>query len=60
MSTPQKVSTPEERVEYFEFKLGYWERKLDRLLSPPKIKHAKTRVAHYTAKLKAEQKLVKA
>ena len=49
--------TLEERVSYFEWKLGYWQRKSERLLAPAKKARAKRRIAHYTEKLAEATKL---
>jgi hypothetical protein len=49
--------TIEQRVEYFEWKLGYWERKLGRLIDPKKKARATKRVAHYKTKLAEATKL---
>lgn len=53
----QKEFTLEERISYFEWKKGYWERKLGRLLDPKKKARATKRVAHYTEKLAEATKL---
>ena len=43
----RKEFTPEEKLAYFHAKKVYWTAKKERLLHPPKIKHAERRVKHY-------------
>lgn len=47
--------TPQQRAEYFEGRVAYWTRKAERFIAPAKVKRAKARIKHYTAKLAEAQ-----